>query len=79
MYQYLSVRSGGGSVPSAPAGFVTRHPWKGAAEEPQVRICEPIRFVELRGNTGHETGQWFPTDNSLILREARQGLSWKTR
>jgi hypothetical protein len=44
--------------------FLTRHPWKGAAQEPEVRVREPIHFEELDAKFGPGADQRFPFDST---------------
>lgn len=42
-------------MPSAPEGFLTRHPYQGAVKEPEVRIRELVDSMK-------------PTDQSVVQR-----------
>jgi hypothetical protein len=43
----LTVLRSKDAVPTAPGGFLTRHPWKGAVWEPGVRSRELADFKKI--------------------------------
>jgi hypothetical protein len=52
-------------VPSAPEGFLTRHPYQGAVKEPEVRIRELVDSMK-------------PTDQSVVQRpeSSSRSVTW---